>query len=70
MSLSLCCAVLKRLVRAPSICNSAPSEILSLIALRNQDKILAKNTAIVRHNFALLQSLLVCHLPARIFAAV
>lgn len=41
-----------------SICNSAPSEILSLIALRNQDKILAKNTAIVRHNFALLQSLL------------
>ena len=39
-----------------SICNSAPSEILSLIALKNKDKILARNNCIVAENLALLES--------------
>lgn len=37
-----------------SMCNSAPSEILSLIALRNQTKILQRNVNIARDNLALL----------------
>ncbi|MBS0236685.1 MAG: aminotransferase class I/II-fold pyridoxal phosphate-dependent enzyme [Proteobacteria bacterium] len=37
-----------------SICNSAPSEVLSLIALQNKDKILARNNQIVAHNLMLL----------------
>lgn len=37
-----------------SICNSAPSEILSLIALENKDKILARNNQIVEQNLKLL----------------
>lgn len=39
-----------------SICNSAPSEVLSLIALRGQDKILARNLDIIQSNIALLDS--------------
>jgi aspartate/methionine/tyrosine aminotransferase len=38
-----------------SICNSAPSEILSLIALRNKDKILERNNEIVRNNLKRLK---------------
>lgn len=37
-----------------SICNSAPSEILSMITLRNKDKILGRNNQIVAQNIALL----------------
>jgi len=37
-----------------SICNSAPSEIISLIALRNKDKILSRNNLIVAENLKLL----------------
>ena len=37
-----------------SICNSAPAEIISLIALKNKDLILAKNNQIVSENLALL----------------
>lgn len=37
-----------------SICNSAPSEVLSLIALRERRKILERNSAIVRNNFLLV----------------
>lgn len=37
-----------------SICNSAPSEIISLIALKNIDQILARNNKIVTENLALL----------------
>jgi len=37
-----------------SICNSAPSEILSIIALRNQEHILARNNNIIKANLALL----------------
>lgn len=36
-----------------SICNSAPSEILSLMALRASEKILARNTQLMRENLAL-----------------
>jgi aspartate/methionine/tyrosine aminotransferase len=37
-----------------SICNSAPAEILSLISLRNKDKILERNNKIVTDNLKLL----------------
>lgn len=37
-----------------SICNSAPSEILTLIALHNKDKILQRNNEIVADNLTLL----------------
>lgn len=37
-----------------SICNSAPAEILSLIALRNKEAILKRNNEIVAGNIALL----------------
>jgi len=37
-----------------SICNSAPSEILSLIALKNKKSVLARNNEIVATNLALL----------------
>jgi aspartate/methionine/tyrosine aminotransferase len=39
-----------------SICNSAPSEILSLIALKNKDRILARNNKIVADNLHLLDN--------------
>jgi aspartate/methionine/tyrosine aminotransferase len=39
-----------------SICNSASSEILSLIALRNTDSVLARNNQIVAENLALLDA--------------
>lgn len=37
-----------------TICNSAPSEILSLISLRNQDKILVRNNQIIEDNLKIL----------------
>jgi aspartate/methionine/tyrosine aminotransferase len=37
-----------------SICNSAPSELLALIAVRARDRILARNVALVEENLALL----------------
>lgn len=42
-----------------SICNSAPSEILTLIALRNKDKILQRNNEIVTDNLKLLDEFFV-----------
>lgn len=39
-----------------SICNSAPSEILSLIALRNKEPILQRNREIAKHNLDLLDN--------------
>lgn len=39
-----------------SICNSAPSEILSIIALSNKESILARNNAIVSDNLKLLDA--------------
>lgn len=38
-----------------SICNSAPSEILSLIALRNKNHFLGRNNRIVSQNLSLLE---------------
>lgn len=39
-----------------SICNSAPSEILSLIALRNKDAVLKRGASIMQHNISLLDA--------------
>ncbi len=39
-----------------SICNSAPSEILSLIALKAKEKVLARNHTIIRFNLKLLDA--------------
>lgn len=44
-----------------SICNSAPSEILALIALRAKDKILARNRDIVLRNIQLLDAFVQRH---------
>lgn len=40
-----------------SICNSAPSEFLSLIALKNRETILARNKTLMRENLSLLEPL-------------
>jgi aspartate/methionine/tyrosine aminotransferase len=47
-------AKIERLKHYTSICNSAPSEILSLIALTNKNKILERNNKIVLENLRLL----------------
>jgi len=58
----VCCkdhAVLKKIEQFKhytSICNSAPSEILSLIALRAKEKILERNHSIMRTNIKLLDA--------------
>ena len=39
-----------------TICNSAPSEVLALIALRARDRVLARNRAIVEANLPLLDA--------------
>lgn len=44
-----------------TICSSAPSEILSLIGLRNGDAIVAKHLARVRRNLALLDEFFAAH---------
>lgn len=44
-----------------SICNSAPSEILSLIALHNKDNILQRNNTIVTDNLKLLDAFFIEH---------
>lgn len=44
-----------------SICNSAPSEILALIALRAKDRILARNRAILLRNVKLLDEFVQRH---------
>lgn len=41
-----------------SICNSAPSELLTEIALTNSEHILAKNNALVRQNITILDAFL------------
>lgn len=40
-----------------SICNSAPAEILALIALNNREKILERNQSLVKRNVVQLESL-------------
>lgn len=39
-----------------SICNSAPSEVLALIALRSSEQILARNLSLMRRNILLLDN--------------
>jgi len=39
-----------------TICNSAPSEVLSIIALQNKEQILARNLKIIDNNLILLES--------------
>ncbi len=46
---------IKRMKDYASICNSAPSEILSLITLHNKHYFLDRNNQIVAHNLALLE---------------
>lgn len=41
-----------------SICNSGPSEILALIALRNRESILARNRQLIAENLAAIASFL------------
>lgn len=44
-----------------SICGSAPSEILALIALQAKDKILARNKVIFNHNLSILEEFFETH---------
>lgn len=44
-----------------TICNSAPSEILALIALRARDQVLARCLGIIRHNLALVDDFMRDH---------
>jgi aspartate/methionine/tyrosine aminotransferase len=39
-----------------SICNSVPSEFLSIVGLQNKEKLIARNLEIIRHNMTLLRS--------------
>ena len=51
--------VLSRMERAKhylSICNSAPSEVLSQIALKSREKILQRNRALITENLGLLET--------------
>ncbi len=40
-----------------SICNSAPSEVLAMVALKNREKILARNRALMQENVLQLEQL-------------
>jgi aspartate/methionine/tyrosine aminotransferase len=44
-----------------TICNSAPSEILALIALQNKERILRRNLDIIRHNLAIAKQFFSAH---------
>lgn len=56
--------ILRRMVALKdytTICNSAPSEILALIALRARDRVLARSRAILSENLALLDAFFARH---------
>lgn len=44
-----------------TICNSAPSEILGLIALQNKDRLVSRNLEIIRGNLNIFQDVLTRH---------
>lgn len=44
-----------------TICNSAPSEVLSLIALRARDRVVARSLSIIRTNLSLLDAFFATH---------
>src|SRR5206468_3793604 len=48
---------LLRLKDYTTICSSAPSEVLTAIALRNRRRLLERNRAIVKHNLPLVEEL-------------
>ena len=52
---------IKELKHYTSICNSGPSEILSLIAIKNKDRILARNNEIVKSNLTIFNDFLSNH---------
>ncbi len=44
-----------------TICNSAPSEVLGIVALRSRERIVARNLAIIRANLALAEQFFAAH---------
>jgi len=56
-----CQARMERMKHYLSICNSGPSERLALIALKNRDRILARNCAIVDANLPLWDAFFARH---------
>jgi len=44
-----------------TICNSAPSEVLGIMALRSRERIVARNLAIIRSNLALAEQFFAAH---------
>ena len=47
-----------------TICNSAPSEVLGIMALRSRERIVARNLAIIRANLALAEQFFAAHSSA------
>ena len=47
-----------------TICNSAPSEILSIMALRSKEQIVARNLAIIRQNLVIAEQFFAAHANA------
>lgn len=52
---------MERMKHYLSICNSGPSEKLSIIALKNKDRLLARNNAIIDHNWPLWEAFFTKH---------
>jgi aspartate/methionine/tyrosine aminotransferase len=44
-----------------TICNSAPSEVLSLVALRSRDRVLARSRGIIEKNLSVLDTFFAAH---------
>jgi aspartate/methionine/tyrosine aminotransferase len=44
-----------------TICNSAPSEVLAEVALRNRQKLIDRNLGIIQHNLTVVDSLFTSH---------
>lgn len=52
---------LEQMKHYTSICNSGPAEVISLIALKNKERVLERNNQIVAHNLTLLDSFMEDH---------
>jgi aspartate/methionine/tyrosine aminotransferase len=52
---------IERIKQYTSLCNSSPSELLSIIALHNKDLILNRNQGILEHNLMLLDAFFARH---------
>jgi aspartate/methionine/tyrosine aminotransferase len=44
-----------------TICNSAPAEFLSILALKNKEQIISRNLNIIKHNLELLEGFFAAH---------